>query len=270
MQIDVVDIHGTIVNGLKKAWQNHFLMTHELDKDITPEYLTSASVCYAFSDFISKNELHGYIVVRAEAQTESLWMKALILLFMKTKSRAGLKSNSSRNGNVDVSLAIKNSGAPEIPFGVIENKGFLLFTTENDLYANSMREVKKDLDRNIEFAIGEKSHGIEYSCFTFYLRDKKSILKNEGIKFCQSKKIYFENICKYLLSPYPTLKYEVEVKTLACNLFESNEEANEPEENGCSRHTNEGAWHIIYGAISIYREGTTVTHTKSFNQDTPN
>lgn len=267
MQIEVVDIHNTVVKGIKKAWLNHFIMTDERDEDIKPEYLTSASVCYAFSEFISTNSLNGRMTVRAEEQTGSLWRKILLPAFMRIGSKAGLKFDSSRKGNIDISLEVKGAGILEIPFGVIENKGFLSFTQKKELYVGSMNEVKKDLERNIEFVSGQNSQGVEYSCFTFYLRDKESVLTRHGAEFCQSKRYYFEKICNDLLSNCTTLSFAVEIETLEEKLFNSDAEANEPDENGCPAYTAEGTWHIIYGAISIYRTGKTVTYNKSFNTE---
>lgn len=267
MQIDVVDIQNTIVKGLKNSWLNHFLMTDERDEDIKPEYLTSASVCYAFSDYISANSLNGQMTVRAEEQTDLLWRKTLLPMFMSIGNKLGLKSDSSRKGNVDISLAVKGAGILELPFGVIENKGFLCFTQSNELYSGSMKEVKKDLERNIEFVSGQNGQGIEYSGFTFYLRDKESVLTSRGVDFCQSQKCYFENICRSLLSNCQALSFEVEIGTLEKNLFNSDNEANDLDENGCPAYIAEGTWHVLYGVISIYRVGKTVTHKKSFNTD---
>ena len=267
MQIDVVDIHNTIIKGLKNAWLNHFLMTDERDEDVKPEYLTTASVCYSFSNYISSNKLNGRMAIRAEEQTDLLWRKTLLPIFMRVGNRLGLKLDSSRKGNVDISLAAKGVGILETPFGVIENKGFLLFTQNNNIYVGSMKEVTKDLERNIEFVAGSNGQGIEYSGFTFYLRDKNSVLHSEGDNYCQCKKLYFEDICKDLISCYKGLNFNVEINSLESNLFNTKSEAEAPDEYGCPAHTAEGTWNIVYGIISIYRIGNTVTHNKSFNTD---
>ncbi len=81
MTLEVVDIHNAIAIGLSTAWLNHFFMTDERDDEIRPEYLTTAAVCYAFSDFIYKNNLTGSLTVRAEEQTQFVWKKALLTLF---------------------------------------------------------------------------------------------------------------------------------------------------------------------------------------------
>jgi len=267
MPIEVVDIHNAIVKGLRVAWLNHFLMTDERDEDIKPEYLTTAAVCYAFSDFISNNSMNGLMTVRAEEKTRSLWIKTLFPLFMRIGNRFGLRSDSERKGNVDISLARKGVNLLETPFGVIENKGFLLFTKDNELYAESMAEVKKDLKRNIEFVSYSNDEGMEYSGFTFYLRDKNSVLESEGDNYIQCKKIYFEEVCQKLLSNCTGLNFEVEIDSLESNLFDSKTAAEEPDENGCPAYTAEGTWNILYGVISIYRTGNTVTHNKSFKID---
>ncbi len=264
MKIDAVDIHQTIVTGLKNSWVNHFLMTDERNEDIKPEYLTTASVCYALTDFISNKSLSGIITVRAEQQTGLLWRKKFLPVFMKFKSWLGLKIESNRKGNVDISLAIKKASMLDSPFGVIENRGFLIFTEDNELYKNSMNEVKKDLVRNIEFVRCVNDHGIEYSGFTFYLRDKNSVLISQGDDFCRNKKLYFEKICKNLMPKTHTMNLEIEIGTLEANLFETDSEANALDENNCPIYLSEGTWHIIYGVISIFDSKIFLTNEKLF------
>ncbi len=265
MTVEVVDIHNTIAKGLQNAWHNHFFMTEERYEKIKPEYLTTAAVCYAFSDFISTNNLLGCLTVRAEEQTKSLWVKTLIPLFMRIGNRQGHKRESEiRKGNVDISLAFRGNSVCETPFGIIENKGFLKFTNDNTLYAGSKGEVEKDLKRNIEFVSGFNGEGIEYAGFTFYLRDECSVLKSEGATYCQDKKQYFSEFCNNLIPSSSCLKFEVAIETLESNLFNSLTEAEYQDENGYPAYISDGTWNIVYGIISIYRVGKAITHDKLF------
>jgi hypothetical protein len=264
MQVDVVDLHNAIIDGLKKAWLNHFAMTDERDEDIRPEYLTTASVCYALLEFVDKLKIKGRMVIRAEEQTRSLWGKICLPRFLHIGSRQGLKSESRRKGNVDISFAAKRAGVEE-PLGVVENKGFVLFTSSNILYASSMKELKKDIERNIEFVSGSDGQGIEYSAFTFYLRDKKSILESHGRDYRDCKKAYFSCLCKEIVSCYGDLHFHVDIDILESNLFSSKKEAEAIDEHGCPACTAEGTWNILYGIISIYRFGNTLIQEKPFN-----
>lgn len=265
MTLEVVDIHNTIAIGLSTAWLNHFFMTDERGDEIRPEYLTTAAVCYAFSDFIHKNNLTGSLTVRAEEQTQSVWIRTLMPLFTKIGNRLGHKKEPEiRKGNVDITLALKGRAICELPFGVIENKGFLLFTKDQQLYKGSHMEVEKDLTRNIEFVSGFNDYGIEYAGFTFYLRDSNSVLESEGAIFCQNKKKYFDALCKRLIPPGSGLSFKVGLKTIESNLFSSSAAAEDVDENGCPAYVRDRTWNIVGGVISIYRIGTSVTYHKSF------
>lgn len=257
MKIDAMDIKAVIVSGLKKAWLNHFFMTGKMGEDIKPEYLTTASICYAFSDYIQSKGIIGDLVVRAEELTRNIWTKTQLPLFLtRVLKRADLKKDSDcRMGSVDITLAVNNHGL-ETTFAVIENKGFLVFTENGELYSGSRNEFEKDLIRNIEFLSEiQKNKGIEYSAFTFYLRDKKSFLKEDGEKYCQQKKAYFENEVKLMLKDcLSNLIVNVEIDSLDDGLFDSYESANEyDDESGQTTLDRDGKWHIVYGVISIYK-----------------
>lgn len=268
MQIEVADLKATIISGLKKAWYNNFVMTGERNEDITPEYLTTAAVCYAFCNHIDKNGLNGQLVIRSEEMTSVLWAKALIRVFLKVGSKLGLKRDSDlREGNVDISISTKGNGF-EQTFAVIENKGFLSFTQSGELYKGSRVELEKDLKRNAEFVAEASAHGgVEYSAFTFYLRDNQSVLKAEGKKFCQDKEKYFKSLTESTLNHSSLFSVDVEVKTLEDNLFVSAHAANHRDEHGCPAYMAEGTWHIAYGVISIYAPRKVVIQNKTFKPD---
>jgi hypothetical protein len=263
-KIEANDIKSAIRAGLRKAWTNHFARTGERDEDIVPEYLTTAAVCDALADYVNDHKLHGRITVRAEEQTRSLWAKIQMLAFLRGTKRSELQRESDRRpGNVDISIATKGNGF-ERTFAVAEIKGFLTFDNNGDLYQQSRDEVQKDLLRNAEFVVGRMSAGgVEYSAFTFYLRDKASVLKSDGRKYCQDKKAFFEAEARRIVGAWPALLLDVEVETLEENLFDSAATAQAvDEEGGPPTYMAEGHWHILYGIISIYRAPVTLRTSK--------
>jgi len=254
MQIDVDNLNRVVVAGLKSAWQRHFILTDQRDENIRPEYLTTAAICDAFSCFIVEEEFAGRLVVRSEEMTRRIESKSFLFEFFSRKNgRRGRPDSLIRKGNVDISLATRESGL-ESTFGVIENKGFLSFRQDGELYKGSRRELEKDLRRNAEFvgdSVGDS--GIEYSAFTFYMRDSASVLKADSKKFCNAKKFYFESVAKELLGSSSHALLLVEVNTLDENLFCSDDEANEVSEDGSPSYVSAGTWHIAYGFVCIYR-----------------
>ncbi|AQT62168.1 hypothetical protein [Cellvibrio sp. PSBB023] len=262
MDLKVIDIHNTIKKGLCDAWLKNFILTGERDDQIKPEYLTTAAVCYAFSDFIENNQFSEILTIRAEEKTRSIWIKSLLPLFLIKGNRRGHKKESKvRKGNVDITLAWKGRSICELPFGVIENKGFLHFREDKQLYNASYKEVVKDLKRNIDFVAGFNGYGVEYSGFTFYLRDDVSVLEGEGLNFCQNKEMYFRDICNWLTVKNNALNFKVEILTIESNLYPSLEAANEVDESGCPAYTRFGHWHFVCGVISIYRVGNSINHS---------
>jgi hypothetical protein len=234
-------------------------MTDEIDEDIVPEYLTTAAVCYALADHIKGHGLRGLVTVRAEELTRLLWGKFQLPAFLGGKRKSDLKANSDRPGNVDISMAIKRS-AFEQTFAVVETKGFLKFGENGDLYKHSRGEIKKDLLRNTEFIVGHAGRGVEYSAFTFYLRDVQSVLKSDGDDYRRRMSAFFQNEAESIIGPQPGLSVVAEVGSLSENLFATNEAAMAPDENGAPAVEMQGHSHIAYGIISIFKPGEIVVN----------
>jgi hypothetical protein len=129
--------------------------------------------------------------------------------------------------------------------------------------------MEKDLVRNVQFVAGCLSAGgVEYSAFTFYLRDNESVLKSEGEQYCREKKSFFEAEAMRVVGDRSALLVDVEVKTLEQHLFDSAEAAYAAdEETGCPAHVAEGHWHTVYGIIGIYKPTYFVTHEQGPKAD---
>lgn len=286
MKIAAGTLRDTIMRGIKKAARNRFLMTGEQGEQIHPEYLTTSSVCFAFVEHILANDLLDELVVRAEEQTKVLWRKAklprrIARSFKRKPKRALVRVRSehlakhartircerwrettrkdvSRRGNVDIAIFRKNGYEPL--FAVIENKGFLSFTNDGLLYAESLKEVTKDLVRNAEFlATAGPLGGVEYTAFTFYLRDNESVLTGFADAFCRRMEVIFRSLATRIVNPTPHQLIDVHVETVDSNLFGSDKEARMPDENGIPAHEIEGTWHIACGIISIYTPSLVIT-----------
>jgi hypothetical protein len=244
INLEAAEIRDAVRAGLYRAWHNHFVMTDEIDEDIVPEYLTTAAVCYALADHIKGHGLRGLVTVRAEELTRLLWGKFQLPAFLGGKRKSDLKANSDRPGNVDISMAIKRSE----------------FGENGDLYKHSRGEIKKDLLRNTEFIVGHAGRGVEYSAFTFYLRDVQSVLKSDGDDYRRRMSAFFQNEAESIIGPQPGLSVVAEVGSLSENLFATNEAAMAPDENGAPAVEMQGHSHIAYGIISIFKPGEIVVN----------
>jgi len=266
MKLEATDLRNEIATGMCSLVDRFVQMFGERGETLRPEYLTTASICFSLCDFAARHNLH--LKIRSEEKTSDVWAKGLVKSLIsrrdrdlkqkkRLKHRKSLQQrNSSRNGNVDITLLTGQSF--EHPFAVIENKGMLNFTNGGSLYAGSRAEVEKDLRRNAEFVLRLGSYGgVQYAAFTFYLRDSDSALTDQGMAFAKEKRCYFERLLQSL-NLHPNLRTNVSVKTLDDDLYASEEEARHTDENGAPAIDMHPPWHLLYGIISIYREGDQV------------
>lgn len=159
-------------------------------------------------------------------------------------------------GTVPNTARVSGSGF-ESPFAVIENKGLLHFTSDGNLYAGSRTEIVKDLKRNAAFVRGMAVvGGVQYSAFTFYLRDKLSVTTHDGLAFRAQMRRYFQRLIGELA--LGDLRAHVHIDSFDEDLYESADAAMAPEDSGAPANDMFPAWSLLYGVISIYREGDRV------------
>gem|GEM_PF-2872054 len=247
-------------------------LTSERGEEPRPEYLTTAAVSLELCDF-TETYWPLELKIRCEEQTKSIWGKERtygLLRRVAPDLRKGwlgaLKSmlrNASRNGNVDITLF--RHGAFEKAVAVIENKGLLDFTDSGQLYAGSLKELKKDLDRNAEFVMQQgPAGGIEYSAFTFFLKDGGSVTRADADGFLAAKKTFFEDYVRGMdLEPH--LRVNVLISSFDDGLYATEAAAAERDESGAPAVDMHPAWHLAYGVISIYREGVTIVDRKALH-----
>jgi hypothetical protein len=268
MKFEAKALRDAIGEGIKSRARLAMLLTGERREDPTPEYLTTASVCISLGDFVAELRATGQLKIHAEEMTKDVWARerAHSLLRQRNarkckqvKMRAWRKRrvNSTRNGNVDITLM--HGSSFEKPFAVIENKGVLSFRNDGELGAGSDAEVRKDLIRNREFFTAQGSTGgVEYTAFTFFLRDNESCLRDQGLAFCKAKKAYFEGYLQKLNLP-SYLRTQVLVDTFDDDLYEDDSAAEKPDECGAPAIDMHPPWHLAYGIISMYRVGEVIS-----------
>lgn len=268
--IEATDLRDAISRGIGRLQRLAMCLTSERGEVPRPEYLTTTAVSLELCEF-TETYSPLELKIRCEEQTKSIWGKerAHGLLRRVAPDRrknwfGALKSmlrNASRNGNVDITL-FRNS-AFEKAVAVIENKGLLHFTDSGQLYSSSRQELKKDLDRNAEFVARQgPTGGIEYSAFTFFLKDEGSVTCTDADGFLATKKTFFEDYVRDMgLDPH--LRFNVLISSFDDYLYATEAAAAEPDESGAPAFDLHPAWHIAYGVISIYREGVTIVDRKS-------
>lgn len=274
MTIEAQDLRNAIATGIKSMGYRSIQLIGNRGDDPRPEYLTTASICFSLCDFAERRPPSQEIHIRAEEMTSAVWAKTNVLQLLKrrgqgaraqrrSKKRAAIRQrNSTRNGNVDITL-FEGAGF-EQPFAVVENKGMLTFTKLGELGAGSKSEVEKDIKRNFEFVLRNGAQGgVQYGAFTFYLRDADSTLTAQGKAYCKEKREYFE---KYLqtLDLHPDVRINVLVDTLDANLYETDADARVKDfEDGPEAHDMDPAWHLVYGVISLYRIGASISDSSN-------
>lgn len=259
MKITAEALCNEIELGMFEVYQKYCLMTGQECEPVEPEYLTSAGLTFRLAEYFDRIGPDSFSV-RAEEQTRVVWRRAMLPVIVRGRNllarnrvKEALKKNSSRKGNVDISIAGRSSEW-ESTFAVIENKGLLRFAGNGRLYKSRLNEISKDLKRNAEFVQGLLSTGVECAVFTFYLHDVISVLKADGVMYIAEKQQYFEK----LASDYDTsgICRIVKVATLDDRLFANREEAEEPDEHGMPAYEKDGTSHLAMGLICFWRPGT--------------
>jgi hypothetical protein len=184
-------------------------MTSERGEVPRPEYLTTAAVSLELSNF-AKDYGPLELKIRCEEQTKVIWGKLRAHGLLRQRLASDRQSwvsklqsmfrDASRRGNIDIALF--RHGSFEKPIAVIENKGLLQFTDAGELYAGSRVELKKDQDRNVEFVMEQgPAGGVEYSAFTFYMKDVDSVTRADADSFLAGKQTYFEDYVRGMALP---------------------------------------------------------------------
>jgi hypothetical protein len=261
MKLEAKELRDAVAYGVRSLLGRWVSLTDERNEDPHPEYLTTAAVAFSLGDFARKKGLAGKLRIRCEKKTNDLWLLGSLKVFMKQVSAAirPVQKADFRSGNVDITL-FDGSGF-EQPFSVIENKGLLKFGADGEIYTGHRNEVVKDLKRNAAFITGLGAvDGINYSAFTFYLRDNDSSFPEHADAYKAKKKAYFEKLVDGL-GLDPSLKRNVLIDTWDHGLFSSKQEAEEPDEYGQPAIDSQGTWHLLYGVISLYKPGGVVLDT---------
>jgi hypothetical protein len=268
MEFEASDLLDAIATGIKSVLPRTMELTGERGEDPRPEYLTTASVCFSLCDFARDRGLQGVLRIRCEEKTSDVWGKGFVRWILD-RLRSGMKPGKLtdfRDGNVDITL-LSGHGF-ESPFAVIENKGLLHFTAEGQLYAGSRSEVIKDLKRNAAFVSGmAAAGGVQYSAFTFYLRDRVSVTRQDGDAVKARMRRYFQGLLEEL-GLGVGLRTHVRIEDFDDDLYESPEDALAPEDSGAPASDMYPAWSLLYGVISIYRAGTVVLDVRKLYEET--
>lgn len=278
MAIEAKHLRAAIAKGVKSIVYRSMRLTGERGEDPRPEYLTTAAICFSLCDFADEQRQQQAIRIRAEEMTSAVWAKSNFRRLVKqqgqglrarrrSKKRAAVRQrDSTRSGNVDITLL--DGTALEHPFAVVENKGLLTFTKTDELGAGSKAEFEKDIKRNFEFVLRNgASGGVQFGAFTFYLRDTRSVLQDDGKAFCKGKQDY---LARYLrsLDLHPDVRVNVLVDTLDDNLYATEADARERQwDDGPEAVEMDPPWHLAFGVISLYRVGDHVSDTLELSQE---
>jgi hypothetical protein len=247
-----------IEGGLQEAARQQFRMTGQGGRSPHPEYITTVAVCNAIAEYAWRNDLAGRLQVRAEERTEMVYHSSFLATLLASRKpwkamRLAARLESSRKGNVDITLLA--SVGVDTAFGVIETKGTLHFTQADVLTVNSRDEFSKDVLRNLEFLRAARwQGGVEFTAFTFFLRDDVSVLVTDGNAFCHRMMDYFASLTSQFLAHAAEFKFKVIVATADSSLHASDAEARATDELGMPAYEVSERWHIAYGIVAIWQE----------------
>jgi hypothetical protein len=272
MTYEAKDIFYGIKQGIMD-FSGH-IMRFEYPEEVPhPEYLTTSSIAFALAKIGFDHQ--PSFSVKCEELTRRVWNGSTFKWFMHTSrslpsdptKTAVLKNrqrdSNKRKGQIDITL----SNADKHPFAIVETKGELIFQYDEalTLYKTSLGEMEKDLVRNAEYVLetGPKG-GVQYSAFTFYLKDKSSVLEADAPAYIKQRKTFFT---KFLtnLNLNSTIKTHVHIGTFSKELYQSREDALEPNHHGAPAQDMYPAWHIAYGIISFYVVGNNITDTNGLS-----
>jgi hypothetical protein len=265
MPYEATDLFKAIQKGIND-FSHHVIRRDYRQALPEPEYLTTSSIAFSLAETGQQHPLNRYMV-KCEDQTGEIWRSSLLYWFFKRSKLAQAvrkrkarwahrqRDVSKRGGNIDIALYDNY----DIPFAIIETKGLLKFTANDELYAGSRGEIDKDLLRNAEYILRTgRLRGIQYSAFTFYLTDPHSVLTSEGKAFRLKRQKYFQALVAKM-NLHHDIRTHVHIGTFDDNLYESRETAMEPNHHDAPAHEWDPAWHTAYGIISLYRVGDNIT-----------
>jgi hypothetical protein len=268
MAYEATDLFEAIRTGIEDFSGNPIREEHR-EEVPHPEYLTTSAIAFSLAAE-GQSSPGNRFTVKCEDLTSKVWNLSLLTsLFKRKKTLRAIKrrkarikqrqrDSSERKGNIDITLY----NAHELPFALIETKGKLTFTAENQLYAGSRKEFIKDLKRNAEYLTRTGGiWGIQYGAFTFYLKDATSVLKSEGASFQQKMTSYFEDLVKGM-ELHRSIRTHVHIATFDDGLYNTHQEAMEGDEHGAPAQEMYPAWHTLYGIISLYRVGDKISDNR--------
>lgn len=268
MAYEATDLFEAIRKGIQEFSGNPIREEHREEMP-HPEYLTTSAIAFSLAKEGQSNPGNRF-TLKCEDLTSKVWNLSLLTsLFKRKKTQRAIKRRKARRekrqrdsherkGNIDITLY----NAHELPFALIETKGKLTFTADNQLYVSSRKEFTKDLKRNAEYLTRTGGiWGIQYAAFTFYLTDTKSVLKSEGANVQQKMQTYFEGLVAEL-DLHSSIRTHVHIATFDDGLYATHQEATEADEEEAPPHEMYPAWHTLYGIISLYRVGDKISDSK--------
>ncbi|MCD9506438.1 hypothetical protein [Photobacterium phosphoreum] len=248
------DLVSYIKLGLSDTWKLNFKLVDEPFESIKPEYFTTTKVCESLANLSGSASFP--LVIRAEEKTKT------VVNNIKFWNSRG--DNTTRNGNIDITLYRRSNGLEET-VGIVEIKNFLKLKVDQSLDQKSKNEVKKDLIRNAELIEKSISYGgsLDFSGFTFYVNDNKSIVKTDGDRFVSKIKSEMTTYVKSVLNnklPQGVAAC-VEIETIRSNLFSSQTEAFDLDCDGCQNYISENLYHSVLGVVYLHNSNSIVVTT---------
>jgi hypothetical protein len=277
MKIEAKDLRDAIGNGVREVLSNLMQLTGERGQVPHPEYLSTTTVGLHLCRSLNGEGLN--LVVKFEEQTGALWRAGEVRAFITKKAsaakehirklRAEVRNSTRRDtlgwrkrrvdanrrlrdanraGNIDISIF--KAGSFEHPFAIVENKGLLIFGSDEHLYVASRGELDEDIKRNAHYVSKHSvTGGIQFAAFTFYLRDKASVTEDDSIAYLARMHKYFSAHLK-TLNLDEKIKTDVLVATWDKDVVASRQHAQELDNTG-----ELNTWHIAYGVITLYVAG---------------
>lgn len=249
--MELSDLVSYIKIGLSDAWLLNLKLVDEPFESIKPEYFTTTKICESLANLSGHASFP--LVIRAEEKTGT------VVNNIKFWNSRG--DNTTRNGNIDITLYRRSNGLEET-VGIVEVKNFLKLKSDQSLDQNSKSEVKKDLIRNAELINKSINHkgNLDFSCFTFYVNDNKSIVNTDGVQFISKIKnemtTFVNNVLNNKLPP--SVSASVEIETIRSNLFDSKAEAFELDCDDCPSYVSKNLYHSVLGIVYLHNSNSTV------------
>jgi hypothetical protein len=277
MKIKASDLRDAIGIGVSSVQSRLMQLTKDRGEAPHPEYLTTTTVGLHLCSHFDDRQLN--LVVRFEEPTGAIWRAGEVRALLNRKAsaekehvrelRAQVRNltrrgsfgwrkrlananrrlrDADRAGNIDIAI-FKGDGF-EHPFAIVENKGVLTFADNGHLYVASKAELDKDIKRNAHYVSKHSAAGgIQFSAFTFYLKDKGSVTEADAQAYRSRMRKYFSDHLE-TLNLDGRIQSDVMIETWDHELAKSHQHAQELDKVG-----ELNTWHIAYGVITLYVAG---------------